>query len=1202
MGDTKDEQYPVYGDREHVLMRSGMYIGSTDPDTVSYFKFELVECPQPASIIAGDDGSIIAGDDGSIIAGDDGSEKPRAVKYEVRVREATIEVCYALQQLLLEITTNASDHATRVGTNVRNIKVNFNDAEKRITVYNDGTGIPIRKHTQFPDLYVPEVIFSKAKAGSNFDDSQQRDTAGCNGLGAKCVMWFSSEFTLRTADGEHEFTKTWRNNGDESTPAKVVRKKRKTGGYTEVSFVLDFPRLNVTDVPTAFRYLESCVWNICPVTKNTVAVHLNGTKLPIRSLKEYAKAISPDSSVLYEEVNERLQIAVFPALNGRAVTAGFVNAIPVPDGTHISHVYGRLVQIMSRALKRDVKLSTVRQRVSVAVNCIVNQPKFEGQYKDKLTTPWTKKNGLDQWEPSEAFERALRKHELCDEVKQTMEFEETRKATKSATSGNSARATHVSVPKLEDAEMAGRAHKRSDAPVLILTEGDSAKIFAVAGLSVVGRDWFGVWPLRGKPINPRGRKLAEVMNNDELNYLMKILGVRSLVKGLRPTTTQELRYKRILICSDQDTDGSHIAILVVNLLAFLLPELLQTEPDFVMRFATPLIRAWPMRGAAEEVHEFMTEQAYRTWFEALALAQQSKYEVKFFKGLSTSTARDAKRCFTNYAANCITLRFEATRDWEVLVDFFDKDRSEQRKQNLLAHYNPHSEVDYTLHEISVYDYVMLEYLLHCMADNERSIPHAVDGHTIASRKAQYAMQTRYGQLVRPSLRVSQASAGVAEHTVYHHGEASLTGTIIGMAQDYPLSNNINYFVPSGQFGSRHSRSAGQPRYLFTCLEELTRVLTPTADFPVYDYTSVEGKSCEPTWFVPVIPMLLANGRNGIGTGWSCNVPPHNPEDLFRWIRVYLQKGAEAANTQVPLKPWLEGFGGQCVAEEDGSFTFWGQVTLVDDTEIVVSSLPITTDKFWDLGDDTTASATKKKAHQRWIELTGAYMRQRSTDTNVDLSICFPGGDAATHLDYLVKRAARRERYTNMMLWDMTGTLRKFTSAQELAEYHAGARLALYEKRKAHQLQAIATEVASLQDEHCFIQEVIRTQGALVFKRPRDDVVTDLQRMGFSLRGTPPSYTHLLSIATSRYTLEQLAKIEDKIAQLQADHQALSEATAPQLWLRDLEAVEAAYVTFQETRAYRRENPETDSELSTVAGRKRKRATKPAATKKVKTDQ
>lgn len=1188
---NKDEEFPVLADREHCLLRPDMYVGSVDPAPVTYFKFDLVE--KPTEVDGMDETA-----DGAPTEVDGPPNKTKATKprYEVVAREATINVCYALQQLLLEMTTNASDHAMRANTNVHNIKVDFDDAERRITVYNDGTGIPIRKHAQFPDSYVPEIIFGMAKAGSNFDDSKDRDTAGRNGIGAKCVMWFSTEFTVETADGERVFTKTWRNNGDESTAAKVSAKKRKSGGYTKVSFVLDFPRLNITDVPEAFRYLESCVWNICPVTRSTVAVHLNGVKLPIRTLKDYARAISPDGSVIYEEVSPRLQIAIFPALNGRAVTAGFVNAIPVPDGTHITHVYGRLLALLSKALKREVKPATLRGRVSVAVNCIVNRPKFEGQYKDKLTTPWTKKNGLDQWEPSDAFERALRRHDMCEEVSQTMEFEETRRATKSATSGNSARATHVNVPKLEDAEMAGRAHKETAMPTLILVEGDSAKIFAMAGLAVVGRKWFGAWPLRGKPINPRGHKLKDVMANAEINYLLKILGVKSLVKGLRPTCTKELRYKRILICSDQDTDGSHIAILVVNIMAFLLPELIANEPSFIMRFATPLIRAWPTRGSKEAVHEFMTEQAYKTWYEALGPAQQKRYEIKYFKGLSTSTPRDAKRCFSRYEDNCITLKFEAPRDWEVLVDFFDKKRAEQRKEALLRHYNPHSEVDYTLPEVSVYDYVMLEYLLHCMADNERSIPHAVDGHTIASRKSQYAMQTKYGALERPSLRTSQAAAGVAEHTTYHHGEVSLVGTIIGMAQDYPLSNNINYLVPSGQFGSRHLRKAGQARYLFTCLEDITRAITPKADFPVYDYEPIEGNQCEPRWFTPVLPMLLANGRDGIGTGWSCNVPPHDPARLMRWIRVYLAKGAAAAAAEVPLTPWIEGFGGDCTANGDGSYAFDGDLKLVNGSEIKVSSLPITTDRFWDVDDDG-GKGDKPRSHQRWVNLTGAYMVQRSTDTNVDLSIMFPNGDAADHLEYLRKRARRTERYTNMMLWDMDGKLRRFESAQELAVYHAEARMALNDKRKVYQLGAMDADMVLLDDEYRFIQEVIRTQGRLVFKRPRADIINDLTRMGFAQRGDPPSHNHLLSIATSRYTLEQLAKIEAKTVQLKADRAALVGTTASQMWLTDLQAVEEAYVTFQETRAYRRENPEEDDELSTVVGRKRSRPAK--ATKKSK---
>lgn len=236
-----------------------------------------------------------------------------------------------------------------------------------------------------------------------------------------------------------------------------------------------------------------------------------------------------------------------------------------------------------------------------------------------------------------------------------------------------------------------------------------------------------------------------------------------------------------------------------------------------------------------------------------------------------------------------------------LVDMaFSKKRADERKEWLKT-CTAATFMDHSADVIKVSDFVNKELILFSMADNARSIPSMVDGLKPGQRKILFSC---FKRKLKGEIKVAQLSGYVAEHSAYHHGEASLCSTIIGMAQNFVGSNNINLLSPNGQFGTRlqGGKDAASARYVFTSLTSFARLLFRQEDSDLLNYLNDDGQSIEPQWYMPILPMVLVNGGEGIGTGWSTFIPNYNPRDLVNNL------GRMMDNlTPEPMHPWYNGF-------------------------------------------------------------------------------------------------------------------------------------------------------------------------------------------------------------------------------------------------------------------------------------------------------
>lgn len=254
----------------------------------------------------------------------------------------------------------------------------------------------------------------------------------------------------------------------------------------------------------------------------------------------------------------------------------------------------------------------------------------------------------------------------------------------------------------------------------------------------------------------------------------------------------------------------------------------------------------------------------------------SGWKVKYYKGLGTSTCAEAKEYFRAIKQHMIFFKqispISKQGDDSAIELAFSKSMADARKK-WLAEYDPQASIDHSQKSISYKDFVNLELIHFSVADCHRSIPNIVDGLKPGQRKIIFSCFKRLpkgAQKLSQEIKVAQLSGYVAEHSAYHHGEISLQMTIVNMAQDFMGSNNVNLLEPVGQFGTRMlgGKDYASARYIYTNLEDYTRYLFPEHDQPLLDYLKEEGLSIEPNYYVPILPLVLVNGAEGIGTGWS----------------------------------------------------------------------------------------------------------------------------------------------------------------------------------------------------------------------------------------------------------------------------------------------------------------------------------------------
>jgi DNA topoisomerase-2 len=1164
--------------REQILLRPGMWVGSTSADACVVWLYDA---------------------------------------HERRMEQRTITYVPAFLKLFDEILMNAVDHATNQKTKknagnedvnlVRNIRVTIDKETGSVEVTNDGDGIPVFKNEN--DIYIPELIFGHLLTSSNYDDEEQKEgriVGGQNGIGAKACNIYSTRFEVETVDHARKlaYAQKFEDHMSVAHPPSVTRCSKKP--YTTVRFCPDYERFGMATGMTneAYDLLVKRVYDASAITDPDVAVHLNGAKLECHTFEKYVDLYAPPSETfkagekIYEKVNDWWEVAATCSDGNGPQQVSFVNGVcTFRGGKHVEHVVNQIVRKLTDMIqsKRStaaasasgIKAQFIKDNLFVFVKATIPNPSFDGQCKDTLSTPVAKFGGA-KVELSDKFIEKLYKSGIVERVLTLNDAT----ADKSLKRTDGKKQTSISgIPKLDDANWAGGP--KSAQCTLILTEGDSAKTMAIAGLTQAGRDRYGVFPLRGKVMNVCDTKAATIAANAEISNLKKIMGLES---GRDYADVTPLRYGKIMIMTDQDVDGSHIKGLLFNLFHQLWPSLLKVE-GFITSMLTPIVKA---RRRGQPILEFYNGADYEAW--KAANDNGKGWDVKYYKGLGTSTSAEAKEYFR--ALKVATYAWSGGPSSEAIDMAFNKDRANSRKEWLL-NYDKTCGLDFGEKIVSFEDFINKDLVHFSSYDVARSIPSVCDGLKISQRKILFACLKR--NLVKKPLKVAQLAGYVSENSAYHHGENSLNDTIVGMAQDFVGANNVNLLLPDGQFGSRiqGGKDSAAPRYIHTLLSPLASALIKAEDSPVLNFLEDDGLSVEPEYYLPILPMVLVNGAFGVGTGFMTTIPCFNPLDVCRSVRALLdatdrkeEEGvvihdttqedllAAAAADLPELTPWYRGFQGTIERLDDnGRYSSRGCYRRTKPNEVLVYELPVGywTDKFKEVADAfKQAVAEVKDVRHNHSESTVSHTIVFTNPSALDayMAVEDEGGPGSgkvrqTKLEKALKLVSNSNlSTTNMHLFNREGRIKKYDTINDIIVEYYGVRLAAYATRKRILLGELRYQASVLENKIRFLQAVI-DETIVIHRRDKADLEKELEAAAYMR--VDDAYEYLLRMPLSSLTVDKMRQLQANLKDTQDRIHNVETTTEKDMWRQELDAFERKYVEVRDGKTLRR-NKDGDDDM------------------------
>ncbi|KAL2196853.1 DNA topoisomerase [Corynascus similis CBS 632.67] len=1110
-------------------------------------------------------------------------------KTEKLMENRTVGYVPGLYKIFDEILVNAADNSQR-DSSMTYLKVTINRETGEISVENNGKGIPVVIHEK-EGCYIPELIFGHLLTGSNYDDDEKKTVGGRNGYGAKLTNIFSKRFTIELQDSTNckRYKQTWTDNMGNMEKAKIV--SNKSSDFVRVSFLPDYKRFGmengIDDDLEGLLYRR--VYDMAG-TVSGVKVWLNGEQLKINFktyCELYAKAIAnergdaavdgqkPAAKVEFDQQrhNGRLWQIGFTVSDGSFQQVSFVNNIATTSGgTHVNYIADQICEALGKELSRkkkghSLKPSHFRNHIFIFINCLIDNPAFTSQTKEQLTTKISAFGS--KCVLSDQF---LKKVRASEAIANIMEFAD-RKADKMMAKSDGNKRSRISNDKLIDANWAGT--KRGHECTLILTEGDSARGLAVAGRAVLDPDRIGVFPLRGKMLNVRDASLDQIMKNKEIENIKKILGLKHK-QDYRDT--RGLRYGHLMIMADQDLDGSHIKGLLINFLEVQFPSLLRVD-DFFQEFITPVVKVWQGSNPKkpQNLKMFFNLPQYETWKEAHK-EDLRKWKYKYLKGLGSSSNEDAQIYFKDLDRHLKKFDILKPEESQLIELAFSKKKADARKE-WLGNFVPGTYLDTTASRKTYADFVQKELILFSMADNMRSIPSMIDGLKPGQRKVIYAAFKR--NLVNDQ-KVAEFAGYISEVAAYHHGEMSLQQTIVGLAQTYVGSNNVNCLEPSGNFGSRLSggSDAASARYIHTRLSPFARRIFSKLDEPNLENQYDDGKMIEPKVYVPVLPMVLVNGADGIGTGWSTQIPNYHPVDIVENLKRRMGRLDPEDPEEKPFKPmtpWFRGWKGVVEPEGPNRFKFNGIIKQDEQNpnEIHVTELPIRmwTDDFKSrLEDILRAEKTPS-----WIK----DYREFNDHQTVHFIIEMEDKHLKAALDegLLEKfKLTKTITTTNLVAFNTRGQIHKYENPEEIMEEFYHYRLNMYTERKKHWLGVYHADYRKLKNQYRFVSEIIENK-LVVSKKKKDVLVQELRDRKYEAfppkddkkvkstdeelgnedavdeedtAGGARDYDYLLSMPIWSLTNERLEKLKNQIAAKKAEHDELEALSEKDLWMRDLD--------------------------------------------------
>ena len=614
-----------------------------------------------------------------------------------------------------------------------------------------------------------------------------------------------------------------------------------------------------------------------------------------------------------------------------------------------------------------------------------------------------------------------------------------------------------------------------------------------------------------------------------------------------------------------NTDGHHIKGLLLNFFHYFWPSLLKI-PNFISSLSTPIIKA--TKGKEELI--FYNVPDYEEWKKN----GTKGWNIKYYKGLGTSTSKEAKEYFTDIDNKLINYLDDQTLIDQIFISndnddnddndkgvkhkdpctesitlAFDKKRADDRKRWLL-NYNRNTVLNNNQKKVPIGEFINKELIHFSNEDICRSIPSICDGLKPSQRKVLYGAFLKKINNKSNEVKVAQLSGFVSEKTCYHHGEASLNGTIINMAQNYVGSNNINLLFPSGQMGTRimGGKDAASPRYIFTYLAELTRLIFKQEDEPILKYLDDDGTQIEPEYFMPIIPMILVNGTEGIGTGFSTKIPCYDPLIIIDNLLAMIE--------DKPVKkmiPWYKNFFGEIsqVADKPNNFLLYGVYDKIDDEHIRITELPIGT---WTTDYINFLDGLEAKG------IIKGYIKN-NTEELVDIVVEFDQDKLESWIEnnsiYNRLNLVGKRSTTNMHLYSPQGTIKKYESPIEILEEFYNVRIDFYVKRKEYIINKLTKELNILDHKMRFIKDVL-DKKIIIERKKKQEVINKLIELKY-LPLEDDSYDYLIGMPLYSLTEEKIKELEDKCKNKEQELAKIRTTSEEDMWKTELTELKDKYI-------------------------------------------
>jgi len=980
-----------------------------------------------------------------------------------------------LQTLFNEVLSNAVDnHCRGYGTSCIKVKL----SPDRVVVWNNGKSVPF---TDLNGVPTPTAVFGQLRSGSNFNDCEKRQTGGRNGYGVKLVNIWSKAFKVTIVNNGKKFCQRFSENMRKAH-AHTISNAHAVKDSVSVEYTPDFKRLGVEKF-TADDMALMAKRALDAVLCYNLDVRINSKRI-FKTRLQYLKSLSPTPPLLSE--SKVWTVAVYPNEQQDFQHMSFCNGISTSDGgTHVSHVVRTLTKLLSTALQK-VHLKPVPKLIKdslfVVLTLRTSNPLFDSQCKTKLKS---KSSSFPcAWKADGLFVRKLLKGPVFNRLVEV--FSARQELSMKKDDGRKTR--RVNVEKLIDATAAGT--KDSQKCTLVVCEGLSARAMLLQGTTANRMQRIvGLLPMKGKVLNCSSASNAKVLANVEIQDLKKTLGLKH---NKQYSCTKDLRYGRVLVATDADDDGMHILGLLLTMFQKLYPGLI--ELGYVQRLVTPLLTA--RRGKI--IKEFLTISEYNTW--KRDVPDFKHYTIKFYKGLGTSTNKDAKRYFADLQRYVRPIK-NITAGSDALRMFFQKSRIEERKEYVRAPTH-RSDSKCTLRR-----FVYEELHAYARASIVRAIP-GHDGLKQSARKIIYTCLKKklYGS--SNDIKVSELAGIVSKETHYHHGGASLEAAIIILARRFKTVNPVPLLCNEGQFGSYISggKDHASSRYVFTRLEEICRLLFHEDDLRVLPKTIVDGKEAEPALLAPLLPIHLLNGSKGIATGFATQIYSYSATDLIDAALLILENKATSR-----LVPSFREWGGECILR-DTFFTTHATIT-ESNGKIIVRDLPV------GVFPDDFVKALKERKHSVQYTTSGPVYTLHGLD------VC--------------PKSTQKHSLSNMHALNAEGVIVKYSSANELLCSYIKFKLEITKLRLNWQIKSLQSRIAVSKATRLFISHVL--DGRLQFRGTSDAQLTEyLNDLGIA------EFTdRLLQLPMKRLTQRESTRAEAAILKMESELKILN-ATNPKM--------------------------------------------------------